>query len=1141
MMKTLKTSLCVIALLAFTGQTYAQILPGKIYTGDKLPTQQGWEELRMDASVNTSAAPTTTQANLDRSGNKVLKLQSDNTGEKYSQLQWYKTGLNFERSEGYAIEIKAKVINADKTGAFNIQGFDNEGKGFRIGILNDKITTLTDPLKATNVVASGLNNSGDFHIFRFVFEPAPSTQATVYRDGVAIGTFNVAQFEYDNLIENGGFEDPDFPDFKSRGNLTRVAGGWDGTSYALQMDNLGKVPEDGWSATEAARTRPIPIRPNTQYDIVVTRNRTYTSSDWCFRDMGTFYDYDQGTVTYSDMRRNAEMGRDRGTHLWAGCNENFWQIHGQTITTPNNVKTVRFEFPVWRQGTSGKKVQTSIDNIIFREKRAVGPGSSFSTAHGFPEPLFPEGMVNLIKNGDFEDLDTNNDGTPYRWAKSASARHTMESNLPAAYNPVWGGLVRLQTFNKVDDNVQGDYKRSGNNCLRWTTLGSDSEGLGFGNGWGNRLDFKVVLEKNKTYRFNFWYALPKWGERGWLKIRINDNCASKTGGKVVWGQQLNPGAGQHAAGWMNADVVFTTDNSNYVMHFYDASRESWWWNLYFDDFVLYEVSSTQAIDPVVDNYIKAGKENLIKNGDFENINTNNDGSSYTWTLATDPNPTSSNNYPVANNPVWGTAVRLQNKEQANATDLEWGGNLISAWEGADGFDTGKQWAHSGNNSLRVSFLDGPPAGQPGRCNINFQKELEPNAIYTFTFWLKAASWNDGGHVAVANGNLRLWDERIWVKYMNWVRQSITFTTTELDHNLRLFTEFGGWMNLYLDDLSLFKVGDYTPDYSTSDIVNKDDKFYLAFGKSSGASNLDVEVEYILLDNTGPAMPDYVVDDNTKSWTGYQTHRSNTKQANIVFRTDGEFTTASPNAVDGVVKIEKTFYAGQWYAIGFPFDIAEVRCNQVGRETIRLRTYNPNGASGEKGDFWLRTYDGVSNLFEEYDHYSMTIAAGGYVLAVPQSLSGSTFTFISYPGAVLSNSTDYSGLSNGYTLVANPSVKNDATLNFADANYKYYLFEINNRAGNFGLLTSTNNFKYDAIRPFESLVVAKNIVGPLRTTLDLDNLTSIQKQDLAGEKLLSTEYYNLQGQRILKPQSKSIYIVKLIYESGKTEVVKQIEK
>lgn len=792
----IKALLLTCAVPLFTWQSFAQS-PVTVYSGASVPTEQGWNELKLDATINDQAAPTT----LTAEGG-VLKLTSTNAANQFSQRGWYKTDLNLDLTTGFTLEVKAKVTAADKTGAFNIQGYDKSGKGFRIGILASALTEQTNPFAATKTIANGLTNNDGFHIFRFAFSPLGV--AAVYRDGVLLGTFPLSTFQFDNIIENGGFEDAEYPDFMSNGILSKVTNPKlkRNGDYALEMNSNGLVTD--YVANENARTREIAVKPNTEYDISITRRRT-ANEPWAWRDMGAFYDFNKGCLGLKGV--NEDGRNEEGRPMFAGVNDRYWQVHNQTFTTAANAKTVRFEFPAWTRDGSKKTAVSSFDDFIFREKPAFAVGTATSPANGFPAIVFHEGYVNLIQNGGFEDHAINNDGTEYTWALSNEA--DANNNEPVANNPLWNGNVRIQKNDKPDDQLGGQWAHSGTSSLRFSTLGNGN----------SNFDFTKELEAGKTYRFNFWHRNPHWNDYGWIRVKIGD--------QIIWGHQL----GGRNNVWANCDLVFTTTEANKTLHLYSTSdTHGGWMNIFFDDFTLYEMAETTLVDTQIQ-----GKTNLIPNGDFEDANLGNDGQPYAWALASQRSG-DEDNYPVKFSDIWGSHVRLQDKQKTT--------------------DTGLFWAHSGNKALRFSFLDdfGQAQAFEGlandvlpdayRINLDFKKELEPNKTYTFVFWVKTANYGDRGTIAMANGNKVLWEEELSTKYINWTRQSITFSTTAYNHTLRLYTKFGGWFNFYLDDLFLFEEDVYTPAPAPDGLT------YLAFGKSTGTSSTDVEVEYIKVDNTG---------------------------------------------------------------------------------------------------------------------------------------------------------------------------------------------------------------------------------------------------------------------------------------------------
>ena len=284
------------------------------------------------------------------------------------------------------------------------------------------------------------------------------------------------------------------------------------------------------------------------------------------------------------------------------------------------------------------------------------------------------------------------------------------------------------------------------------------------------------------------------------------------------------------------------------------------------------------------------------------------------------------------------------------------------------------------------------------------------------------------------------------------------------------------------------------------------------------------------------------DEITMSATNY----TNGGYGDIIFQSDGSSTgqlntvsTSLTPTTGKLVKFTRTFSDKKWYAIGFPFPIADIRTNHPSFN-YSLKSWNGLEDPYDDGDFWIKTYNGTTDKFSDLTNAS-TLPAGGYAIQFPTALLGYEITFISAPWAsgTLSNNNPFQGATNDYTLTYNPSVANK-TVNYNDANIYYYILGINTDPANFGELTSTNG-PSKTLAPFEGLVVAKNIpAGSQRSAMNMETITSLPTLNTSGEKVVATEYYNLQGMRIAQPQNNSIYIVKSIYESGKTSVVKQIK-
>jgi len=241
-------------------------------------------------------------------------------------------------------------------------------------------------------------------------------------------------------------------------------------------------------------------------------------------------------------------------------------------------------------------------------------------------------------------------------------------------------------------------------------------------------------------------------------------------------------------------------------------------------------------------------------------------------------------------------------------------------------------------------------------------------------------------------------------------------------------------------------------------------------------------------------------------------------------------------VNGVVKFEQAFTSGKWYAVGFPFEVASMSCGGVDHN---LKTYDATGAGGSYGDFWLKNnYDRNTNKFA-YTDPSTSIQAGGYILQVPDDISERTITFTSGTGITLSSSTTFATKADDYLITNNPSFANipvtnaSITSNVVSSGDSYYTYQ-SKKPNNFDLALSWT------LRPFESLVIANNVL--LRSDLGGENVTALPAVNPADDKAVSTEYYTLTGVKVAQPSKGNIYVVKTVFESGKTSVVKQfIEK
>jgi hypothetical protein len=254
--------------------------------------------------------------------------------------------------------------------------------------------------------------------------------------------------------------------------------------------------------------------------------------------------------------------------------------------------------------------------------------------------------------------------------------------------------------------------------------------------------------------------------------------------------------------------------------------------------------------------------------------------------------------------------------------------------------------------------------------------------------------------------------------------------------------------------------------------------------------------------------------------------------NITFSSDASGTAQLSNipaegiTVGGVVKIKKTFTDAKWYAVGFPFAIAEIRSNHASYPVL-------SAWNGTEGDFWAKTYNGASDEFNDYA--GSALPAGGYAIQFPPVLLNQEITFVSAPDVILNNSSQWNVAASGYKLAANPSVAN-TTVSASDAD-KYYILDLNKPA-NFGLLTAGTH----DLQPFESVVVANGIeTAALRSSLNIETITGIHETP-ASDAIKEVRYYNLQGLEIpATAHSAGVVIVKTVYQSGAVSLSKILRK
>jgi hypothetical protein len=588
-MKTAKFYILTSFLLLGTLMgTNAQTLT-EIYSGAKLPTEEGWTEWKLDNSIRPEAGEVLGE--LKEGAIRVWAPEGE-----YTQLGWYKVNPALNPETGYTVEIKAKVTDASEYGAFVIQGYTPDGKGFRLGIYKTYLAASTNPVAPKIVLAEGLDNSDAFHTYRLA---VTKTEVKVYRDGTLTGTFPVITYYGDNLVTNGGFEDfndkteNDLTDEADRakfiGNGWSVSGGlWERSSGDEERQDAHDGSYGAYVSSKDAvglhpTYRPIPLKPDAIYDW----------SAW-FKNYERVQFGDPLANGWRDFNGWINSIDNGGSRLIYEHHEtiNEWRIHSGNFKSDDNRERLIFDIPC--VGDPDSYNISAYDEISLRERV---PEAKF-------EAVLPDNIVNLIPNGDFEDEEANQ-----QYATC------FEDPCPE-WSEMWGARVRLQTDVQPVNNEAGPYwARSGQNSLRYfNCFGNDVEYGGDyfmqddGRGKNCNLNFQFELEAGRTYTFSFWYHFAQWGGDR-FKLLV------KNGEEELWSKQID---NSDFPNWINKVFTFTATNFNHTLKLQTERYGSTPGLIYFDDFVLFEGTPVSVVNPEpINSFLFFGKATGVESTDVE--------------------------------------------------------------------------------------------------------------------------------------------------------------------------------------------------------------------------------------------------------------------------------------------------------------------------------------------------------------------------------------------------------------------------------------------------------------------------------------------------------------------------------------------
>lgn len=208
----------------------------------------------------------------------------------------------------------------------------------------------------------------------------------------------------------------------------------------------------------------------------------------------------------------------------------------------------------------------------------------------------------------------------------------------------------------------------------------------------------------------------------------------------------------------------------------------------------------------------------------------------------------------------------------------------------------------------------------------------------------------------------------------------------------------------------------------------------------------------------------------------------------------------------------------WYSLGFPFDV-NAHCYAYTNSLLTPNTH-----------FWLRYYN--ADWINENGDAQKVIPAGGYIVQLPSEYApNAKISFVSGKIDELEKSASTLEFNNDtYIMQTNPGLV-PYPINALSANRTVYRL---NRALNEYRPTS------DPIETFESVITFQSYAMQPAPKISLETDVITGHPHPKKDVVVEARYYNLQGLEIAQPKQGSIYIVKSIYESGETSVIKVIK-
>ncbi|GHV24866.1 hypothetical protein FACS1894176_02080 [Bacteroidia bacterium] len=363
-------------------------------------------------------------------------------------------------------------------------------------------------------------------------------------------------------------------------------------------------------------------------------------------------------------------------------------------------------------------------------------------------------------------------------------------------------------------------------------------------------------------------------------------------------------------------------------------------------------------------------------------------------------------------------------------------------------------------------------------------------------------------------------------------------TPTTDNKINLGASWSGLATPHADYITNYN---YIPLLSTANARHKGDAQYLLAKKlltdQTGTTRKNIARGIVDAGAVEYALPEYVIADEAGTSTDYKAGT----YGDIIFTDGDDFTVAGGDEAGSNyygVKYKKTVEAGKWYALGFPFEVVGFYCEdfEYGKpgddgEGPVLDIYNGN----DVGDFFVKTFtDGEGDAYQFNFHTGSTLEAGkGYIVRFPSAFDGREITFVSALNPALTNDAQIEDTDTEvYKLHAHHSVVAASPTSLVE-NFHYYRL---NGSNEFARTT-------DPVSPFEAFIAVAGIndVSALRSiSLDGNDGTTTEIKPVENENPVAIRYYNLQGVEVNSPVKGNVYVVKKVYESGVTQVEKQIK-